>query len=80
MSDHAFAVGQTVELWTRSRRNNAARGQYLVTRQMPYEGGEHQYRIKSTLEDHERVAKQSELRAISGHQTPEPLQHSPAAH
>lgn len=56
---HQFRCGQTVRL--RRRGANAASGEYTIVRQLPDEGDELQYRIKSVREPHERVAKESEL-------------------
>ncbi len=39
----------------------AARGTYEVIRQLPTEGDDCQYRIKSSIEAFERVAKESQL-------------------
>jgi hypothetical protein len=58
---HKFAVGQTVYL--RSLRQNRATpaGTYRITRLLPEAQGDHQYRIKSVRDAHERVARESEL-------------------
>ena len=44
-------------------RARAPSGVYQVTQLMPPEGEAFQYRIKNANEPHERVAKESELRA-----------------
>jgi hypothetical protein len=61
--DHAFQVGQMVHYRTKIF-SGAARGLYQITQRMPAEGGEFKYRIKSQHEDHERVAKESELSSV----------------
>jgi hypothetical protein len=40
---------------------SAAEGDYKIVCQLPDEGGELQYRVKSARESHERVVKESEL-------------------
>ena len=39
----------------------AANGTYQIVKLLPADGDEHQYRIKSTSEAFERVAKESQL-------------------
>jgi hypothetical protein len=59
-----YRPGQTVRL-TRSFPNKAAaEGDYKIVRQLPDNGGELQYRVKSVREPHERVVKESELAKI----------------
>jgi hypothetical protein len=60
MTNH-FRSGQTVRLRRSFLNNSAADGEYKVTRQLPDNGGELQYRIKSVREPHERVVKESDL-------------------
>jgi hypothetical protein len=57
---HQFRSGQLVRL-RRNIRYGAAQGDYEIVRQLPDEGGELQYRIKSVREPHERVVKESDL-------------------
>ena len=59
VSDHKYKVGQLVNYLARER----ASGVYQVTQLMPLEGEAFQYRIKNANEPHERVAKESKLRA-----------------
>ena len=62
MSSHRYAVGQTVHLRpTRYDRAATPEGSYRITRLMPEEQGDHQYRIKSVRDAHERVVKESQL-------------------
>jgi hypothetical protein len=42
-------------------RSSAPAGSYRITRLLPDEQGDHQYRIKSIRDAHERVAKESQL-------------------
>jgi hypothetical protein len=62
---HKFHVGQLVELRPKkSSPISVARGAYEILKQLPERDGELQYRIKSAVEDHERVAGESELAAL----------------
>jgi hypothetical protein len=59
---HKFTVGQAV--WYQPDRNelaNAKSGVYEVTKKLPHNGGEYEYRIKSQHEEHERIARESQL-------------------
>ncbi len=40
---------------------NVPGGAYEVTKQLPHNGHEFEYRIKNASESHERVARESEL-------------------
>ena len=64
---HQFRSGQTVRLCRSPRYGAAAAGgDYEIVRQLPDDGGESQYRIKSMREPHERVVKESDLELGSG--------------
>ena len=56
-----FQIGQTVRLARGLLYRNAADGDYRIVRQLPDNGGEPQYRIKSDREPHERVVKEGDL-------------------
>jgi hypothetical protein len=60
MPSHKFQVGETVYVM-RAVSRNAPDGAYEVTKQLPHNGQEFEYRIKSASEDHERVMPESEL-------------------
>jgi hypothetical protein len=57
---YQFRSGQTVRL-CRSPYRSAAMGDYKIVRQLPSNGGELEYRIKSLREPYERVVKESDL-------------------
>jgi hypothetical protein len=64
MPSHKFQVGETVYVRRAVRRavsRNAPGGAYEVTKQLPHNGREFEYRVKSASEDHERVMPESEL-------------------
>lgn len=63
MSDHKFAVGQTVRFVPGSLDGNIPRGNYRVERQLPSETRDLQYRIKHFTDGHERVVRESQLAA-----------------
>lgn len=58
---HKFAVGSTVYFTASNVSRPAAGGTYEVIRLLPTEGDDCQYRIKSSSEAFERVAKESQL-------------------
>lgn len=61
MAEHKFRAGQRVTLAASFTSRRSASAGYVVTMQLPERGGEFEYRIKSTSEPHERVARESEL-------------------
>ncbi|MBN8920960.1 MAG: hypothetical protein J0H62_09870 [Rhizobiales bacterium] len=58
---HRFRLGQKVVLTAWHPPQAAASGTYEIVRLMPALDGESQYRIKNVREQHERVAKESQL-------------------
>jgi hypothetical protein len=60
MPSHKFHVGESVTL-VRSISRNVPGGVYEVTKQLPHNGREFEYHVKSAQEDHQRVARESEL-------------------
>jgi hypothetical protein len=61
---HKFSVGATVYFTASNVSRPAASGTYEIIRLLPTDGDDCQYRIKSSTEAFERVAKESQL-AIS---------------
>jgi hypothetical protein len=60
-SAHKYQVGEVVYFTSPTFGRAAASGSYTVVKQLPTEGDDYQYRIKSTGEAFERVAKESQL-------------------
>jgi len=60
MPSHKFHVSESVIVRPAISRNVPSGG-YEVTKQLPHNGREFEYRIKSANEEHERVARESEL-------------------
>jgi hypothetical protein len=56
---HKFHVGESVTLKPSISRN--VPGGIYVTNQLPHNGREFEYRVKSANEQHERVAGEGEL-------------------
>ena len=56
-----FTVGETVYFTASNVARPAASGTYEVIRLLPTDGDDCQYRIKSSTEAFERVAKESQL-------------------
>ena len=61
MEPHKFKVGQTVELLRNREANLVPLGAFEVIRIMPTEHGYRQYRIRSLIDGHERMAMEAEL-------------------
>ena len=62
MAEHKFKIGQVVcfrPKWIMPV--NAPSGRYQITRRLPARDGEFEYAIRSDYENHERVARESEL-------------------
>jgi hypothetical protein len=64
MSEHKFKVGQAVEYHS-SRWLYAPHGTYIVTAELPERDGEFAYHVRSAKEEHERMARESELSAVA---------------
>jgi hypothetical protein len=60
MPSHKFQVGETVYV-IRAISRNVPGGAYEVTKQLPHNGQEFEYRVKSASEEHERVMRESDL-------------------
>jgi hypothetical protein len=60
-SRHKYRVGETVYYTSPTFGRAAATGSYTVIKLLPLEGDDCQYRIKSSGEAFERVAKESQL-------------------
>jgi len=61
LNTHKFRIGQTVYFTAKPLGHMASNGTYQVVKLLPSDGDEHQYRIKSSDEAFERVAKESQL-------------------
>src|SRR3984893_12565487 len=75
MRPHKFKVGDIVGLEPAVSRNVPG-GVYVVIKHLPG-NGEHEYRIKSANEPHERVARESELTKVQSVSVGRYSQHSP---
>ena len=60
MTKHKYLIGQTVR-FSHNGYLSAAREDFKVTRLLPTEGSECEYRIKCPGEPFERVARESQL-------------------
>ena len=58
---HKFIVGQTVRFSPGAPGLAGLRGTYKVVRLLPAEANDHQYRVKSNEDGHERVVRESQL-------------------
>ena len=64
MSTHKFHLGQAVE-YHPAAGTYAPRGPYVVTAKLTERGGEFEYHIRHWAEQHQRIARESELRGGS---------------
>jgi hypothetical protein len=60
---HKFHLGQAVE-YRPPRGISAPQGAYVVTAKLPERDGQFEHRIRSAFEEHERMARESELEAL----------------
>ena len=61
MPEYKFKIGETVYFYPKAP-NDAPRGAYQIIRRLPAAEGDFQYVIRSMSEEHQRIAKESELR------------------
>lgn len=61
MSAHKFKIGQVVRFAPGRSSMSATAREYKVTRLLPPEDGQNQYRIKGNSETFERMARESDL-------------------
>jgi hypothetical protein len=63
MAEHKFKIGQVV--YFRPKRSSSpllpSSGPYQIIKRLPAAEGDFQYVIRSANEDHQRVARESEL-------------------
>ena len=62
-----FSIGQVVTCIPDRFLRHAAPGDYKIIAAMPDRDGDHVYRIKSPLEEHERVVRESLLVKSEGY-------------
>lgn len=62
MTGHKYHVGERVEYVRDTLYGTAASGAYTITRCMPTDGADPQYRVKSANETHERTMRENQLR------------------
>ena len=61
MTSHKYKVGEMISFRSYLKDRSAASGRYEIVACRPDQDGEPSYRIKSELERHERIARESEL-------------------
>jgi len=59
---HKFRVGQQLDLLPSYGSSNRRAGGCKVVSLLPFEGAKLQYRVQSTLESHQRIVSESDLR------------------
>ena len=63
MQPHGYTVGQNVDLISGRLDGNVPRGAYIILRLLPNDGHDREYRVRSARDGHERVVRESQLRA-----------------
>ena len=66
MNRHKFAIGQVVSFLPGLGELNVLPGRYKIQRLLPSETRDNQYRVKHSVDGHERVVPESKLVALSG--------------
>ena len=65
MTEHKFSIGQLVHFHPKGAwrlQVDAAPGPYQITKRLPAaEDGEFQYEIRNTVEEYNRIARESDL-------------------
>jgi len=61
LKTHKYSIGQNVRYTSGPFGRFGASGAFKIVKLLPPDGDEHQYRIKSSGEAFERVAKESQL-------------------
>lgn len=61
MAQHKFKIGQPVDFMPDKLQTSAPSGEYKITRLLPAEGRDRNYRIKNSAEPFERTARESQL-------------------
>jgi hypothetical protein len=64
---HQFSIGEVVTVIPDMFLRHAAPGDYKIIASMPDRDGEHMYRIRSPLEEHERAVRESLLVKSEGY-------------
>ena len=62
MSAHQFRVGQTVVVPWSGPQGAIPLGPYVIVRLLPAEDGEPHYRVRSSVDGHERALLESQIR------------------
>ena len=65
MASYKFKVGQIVNFTPARTTMSASSPEYTIVRLLPRENGHNQYRIKGTNDTFERMARETDLTAIS---------------
>lgn len=59
---HKYSVGQTLDLLPSHGSSSRRAGQCRIVSLLPFEGHMVQYKVQSTLESHQRIVSENDLR------------------
>ncbi len=62
MAQHSFAVGDKVEFLRNRLGMMPPPGQFVITRLLPNDGMDREYRVQHVTDGHQRIVRESELR------------------
>ncbi|UPG72765.1 hypothetical protein MVG78_00750 [Roseomonas gilardii subsp. gilardii] len=62
MANHRFQIGDEVELVPHLFNPHEARGRYTITRLLPNDSPDREYRVRQGQDGQERVVRESEMR------------------
>lgn len=60
--NHKYKIGQTLDLLPNRGSSSRRAGACKIVALLPYEGHAVQYRVQSTVESHQRIVSETDLR------------------
>ncbi|WIJ25040.1 hypothetical protein [Devosia sp. RR2S18] len=59
---HKYEIGQVLDLLPSRGSSSRRAGECKIVSRLPYEGHSVQYRVQSTVESHQRIVSETDLR------------------
>ena len=63
LNRHSFTIGQRVQFVPGRMDGNMPRGAYTIVRLLPNDSADREYQVRNALDGHQRVVRESQLRA-----------------